>query len=44
MLDYALIITAVYVQPDNSIQRNANPQELEHFVQECTVVIIKHQL
>ena len=32
MFDDGLIITAIDVQSDNSIQRNAYAQELEHFV------------
>jgi hypothetical protein len=41
MLDDGLIVTAVDVQPDNSIQRNAYPHELEHLIQECAVVVTK---
>lgn len=44
MLDDGLVITAVNVQSDNSIQRNAYSQELEHLIQESTVEVTRNQL
>lgn len=43
MLDDGLVITAVDVQPDNSIQRNAYSQEFEYLVQESPVMVTTHQ-
>jgi hypothetical protein len=42
MLDDGLIITAIDVHSDNSIQCDAYAQELEHLVQESSVVVTKH--
>jgi hypothetical protein len=39
MLDDGLIITAIDVHSDNSIQCDAYAQELEHLVQESSVVV-----
>jgi uridylate kinase len=39
MLDDGLIITAVDVHSDDSIQCDANAQELEHLIQESSVVV-----
>jgi hypothetical protein len=41
MLDDSLIVTAIDVQSDNSIQRNAYAHELEHLVQKSSVVVTK---
>jgi hypothetical protein len=43
MLDDRLVVTAIDVQPDNSIERNTYAYELEHLVQESSVAISKHQ-
>lgn len=44
MLDDGLVITAVNVQSDNRIQRNAYSQEFEHLIQESTVEVTRNQL
>jgi hypothetical protein len=42
MLDDRLVVTAIDVQSDNSIQRNTYAYEFEHFVQESSVAVSKH--